>query len=158
MAIEQIGYYEVPREDGKIINYESKIVYEGDSLHDATEFTVYFPETLVGVKNKFVIHKIGDKKWEGDRDLVDKVRCDKDLAFDFICELKFNEDAVIDVTADDGIVTIENLDSKTLLIDRNLTRTALSLSDLSPMAINAHMVSTDIFASEPIGFLKYRYY
>ena len=45
-ANEQNGFYEVPRPDGQILNYSSKIEFQGETLASADKFTVHFPKNL----------------------------------------------------------------------------------------------------------------
>ena len=166
------GSYEVPRDDGKIVDFPSTVEFEGDSLAEAKEFTVTFPKQLVGVENKFVIKKVGDH-WEGDSDLFDEVDCSSsDLVYDFSCRLDFNKEKVVDITEkeDTSIQTLiptlptpqaftadfTSSDPTSLFVDKNLAIENMQMASLSASAIGVRKDSIDIFLSEPIGFFKYR--
>lgn len=152
---EQIGFYEVPRPDGQIINYQSTIVFEGESLIDASQFTINFPKELTGIENSIVINKTSENTWEGRTQLLEKVQCQTNTMYDFSCELVFNKKSVVDLTEVSHSITKNNSD-RTLFVDKGLARENLLLQAFSLKEIETHLISTDIFASEPIGFLKYR--
>lgn len=165
------GSYEVPRDDGKIVDFPSSVQFEGSSLAEASEFTVTFPVQLTGIENTFVIKKVKDQ-WEGNPELFEEVTCTSDeFVYDFSCRLKFKKDKVIDVTDIDEnsilhlipslptpqlTADFESKDPATLFVDKNLAVEAMQLASLSAASIGEKQKSIDIFLSEPIGFFKYR--
>ncbi len=161
------GFYEVPRPDGKIIDFPSSLQFEGDSLAEAEEIEVLFPPQLVGMENHFKLKKVDDQ-WVGNPELFEKVDCH--LAgdvYDFSCRLEFKKESVVDVTGDaqGNPAVLDNDDIKDLFsgtsvdklfVDRVLAKEQLLGAGLQATEVSARLESTDIFINEPIGFLKYR--
>lgn len=164
------GVYEVPRMDGKIIHFPSTIEFEGDTINEAREFTVLFPTQLVGIENRFTIKKV-EQGWVGDKDLFDMVDCATSKQYDFTCFLKFNKEAVIDITEPLSeekreqaailewipLMAADGLTPQSLLkVDRNLAKSNMAAAGFSPEAIAVRSISAIDFVNEPIGFLNYR--
>ena len=156
-AKDYIGFYEVPREDGEIVNFTSKVDYKGKKLSESEEFTVHFPETLDGERNQFTITKTGPNEWSGDPELFESVVCETGIVFDFACEIVFNKAAVvvIEETNFDEPMDESNKENK-LFINRSLAEEKLMKTLASPALVSHHLISTDSLINEPIGFFKYR--
>lgn len=170
-AAVQNGTYEVPRKDGKVVQFLSTIEFKGDNLSKAKEFTVLFPTQLVGVENRFTIKKTA-QGYSGDPELFELVDCGASAEYDFTCELHFHKDAVVDITepmsqemkaqnaineliplmAADGLIPAPKI-----LVDRNLAKQNMIEAGTFTMAeISMRLESGISFVNEPIGFFNYR--
>ncbi len=173
------GLYQVEVEPGVFANFCSSLSFDGASYFGASELAVRFPKTLVGDENVFVLTKEnGD--WTSQSDLFEKVECEQSEEFDLSCFLQFNKDnlrvveteatmqlplgmdpvllASAEPVTDSRIfaasgATFSNKDI--LSINLPKARQNLVEAGLVDKELTLNLKAIDIFASEPIGWIRY---
>ena len=152
-AYTAMGYYEVPRPDGKIVLFNSPVEVRGKSqnFHNAKELDFTFPETLVGETNLIKL-KRDEGQWVAMNHSVQSLDCQEGGSFDLVCRIEFDK-IKMNINGEQKKVS-NGLD--VLNVNRGLAIQKMIDIGFSQVEILDRLKSTDEFINEPIGFLYYR--